>query len=698
MLPEASSSTCLPLTNTAGSPSVHGHDLSPYTTLPSVYNNPYAALSAPEEYPFPILAPLPGTSSPTQNDTYAGLIPVTSPHLPPSSFPGPSHLTPFTSTFSTTEASAAPSTPPQRIPRPPNAFMLFRSDFLRQGIIPPHIEKRQQNLSAIAGECWRMMPKGEKEEWKGRAAEEQTKHQLKYPGYKFCPAPRGMGRGRANAPSAGEATGSGGKALQGESRLRGIREKYTGYTGSAPPPDRRRNKVGGVKRNRQEQEDAAYVSRQQQHLAQAQAAAPPPMHSLPPPQQVPLYPSPHPRQQAQLVAPSPGAPQLPHSQSQSNSPSHSQRGSPQYPNPPPQFNFIPPPGMTHGMSFTRPPPSIAGNVSNPYPRQPRRPSTSQGFIRTVNEFNNDIPRHLQQPPWLHPVPRPPAPQEQFATANPSSGVDNGNFPIATVPRRPSSTGQTLGYLQAHAMAMNMGMSMPTPPGMHMGGAVPFDGFSADFMSFFGPGRMDAHQNVGTYPPPPPFVHHADGTTTPGARALFGDYTFAGAGGSSGNGGAGAGSAVGSPSGSTGPGVIDSWAAPISPLEQTHTSASHDQPQPHQVQPQLIPGTTTPPHPQSPQQYVPLSMPQPQPHQTMPGAYPNMGMGILGLDMDLDLDEMDLGQWGGAISMPGNAGATHRNHEEREFRMPLIDGAGTVPTIPVYVPSPDEGVRREQEER
>lgn len=118
VLPEASSSTCLPLTNTAGSPSVHGHDLSPYTTLPSVYNNPYAALSAPEEYPFPILAPLPGTSSPTQNDTYAGLIPVTSPHLPPSSFPGPSHLTPFTSTFSTTEASAAPSTPPQRIPRP----------------------------------------------------------------------------------------------------------------------------------------------------------------------------------------------------------------------------------------------------------------------------------------------------------------------------------------------------------------------------------------------------------------------------------------------------------------------------------------------------------------------------------------------------------------------------------------------------
>ncbi|KIJ20197.1 hypothetical protein PAXINDRAFT_30374, partial [Paxillus involutus ATCC 200175] len=70
-------------------------------------------------------------------------------------------------------------------PRPPNAFMLYRSDFLKRRTIPPEVEKRQQNLSCIAGQCWNMLPDDEKAVWHDKAAAVQAAHYAKYPFYKF---------------------------------------------------------------------------------------------------------------------------------------------------------------------------------------------------------------------------------------------------------------------------------------------------------------------------------------------------------------------------------------------------------------------------------------------------------------------------------------------------------------------------------
>lgn len=39
------------------------------------------------------------------------------------------------------------------IPRPPNAFMLFRADFVRQKHVPGSIETNHGSLSKIIGEC-----------------------------------------------------------------------------------------------------------------------------------------------------------------------------------------------------------------------------------------------------------------------------------------------------------------------------------------------------------------------------------------------------------------------------------------------------------------------------------------------------------------------------------------------------------------
>ena len=130
-----------------------------------------------------------------------------------------------------------PFTPQMRthIPRPPNAFMLFRSDFLRRGIIPPHVECRQQNLSRIAGQCWNLLSPEEKGRWQDEAAKVLAEHQKRNPDYKFSPAPRGTrrpkGRGRPNSDA---------DVGDGEDRIRTIREQYTQLAGPAAAPPRRR--------------------------------------------------------------------------------------------------------------------------------------------------------------------------------------------------------------------------------------------------------------------------------------------------------------------------------------------------------------------------------------------------------------------------------------------------------------------------
>ncbi|KAG2135891.1 uncharacterized protein EDB93DRAFT_1254141 [Suillus bovinus] len=82
--------------------------------------------------------------------------------------------------------SGVHSSSKEHIPRPPNAFMLYRSHMLKtRGNADP--EKRQQNLSRIAGQLWRAMSKEDRAVWHTKAAEVQAAHYAKYPGYKFKP-------------------------------------------------------------------------------------------------------------------------------------------------------------------------------------------------------------------------------------------------------------------------------------------------------------------------------------------------------------------------------------------------------------------------------------------------------------------------------------------------------------------------------
>ncbi|GBE88774.1 hypothetical protein SCP_1401790 [Sparassis crispa] len=73
------------------------------------------------------------------------------------------------------------------IPRPANAFMLFRADFVRQKHVPGSIETSHNSLSKIIGNCWHALPLEDKKIWQTLAKKEKAEHRLRYPDYRFRP-------------------------------------------------------------------------------------------------------------------------------------------------------------------------------------------------------------------------------------------------------------------------------------------------------------------------------------------------------------------------------------------------------------------------------------------------------------------------------------------------------------------------------
>ncbi|KAI0765908.1 hypothetical protein BD413DRAFT_481628 [Trametes elegans] len=73
------------------------------------------------------------------------------------------------------------------IPRPPNAFMLFRANFVRQKHVPGSIETAHGSLSRIIGNCWKALPLDEKKYWEVEAKKAKAAHKERYPHYRFRP-------------------------------------------------------------------------------------------------------------------------------------------------------------------------------------------------------------------------------------------------------------------------------------------------------------------------------------------------------------------------------------------------------------------------------------------------------------------------------------------------------------------------------
>ncbi|KAH8110111.1 hypothetical protein DFH11DRAFT_1806405 [Phellopilus nigrolimitatus] len=122
-------------------------------------------------------------SSPSPADPAASPADASSPSAPP-------------------DACASPT--PAHIPRPPNAFILFRSSFIRSQHVSAATEGNHGTLSKIVGMLWHALSYEERQVWQAKARRALAEHRRMYPGYSFRPAKGAAPRESAPLPSAAE--------------------------------------------------------------------------------------------------------------------------------------------------------------------------------------------------------------------------------------------------------------------------------------------------------------------------------------------------------------------------------------------------------------------------------------------------------------------------------------------------------------
>ncbi|KIL66052.1 hypothetical protein M378DRAFT_177991 [Amanita muscaria Koide BX008] len=77
--------------------------------------------------------------------------------------------------------------PEDHIPRPPNAFILFRSSFIRSHHVSAGVETDHSTLSKIIGLTWQNLPEKERQVWHEKARIAKEEHRQRFPGYTFRP-------------------------------------------------------------------------------------------------------------------------------------------------------------------------------------------------------------------------------------------------------------------------------------------------------------------------------------------------------------------------------------------------------------------------------------------------------------------------------------------------------------------------------
>ncbi|CAK5278310.1 unnamed protein product [Mycena citricolor] len=130
-----------------------------------------------------------------------------------------------------------------RIPRPPNAFILFRASFIRgisvsDGASPAAMPSSSHSdtslstapsaalptdLSAIAGAAWAALGADQKSQWYDKAKEERERHRERFPGYTYTPRNRTREKGRRtssmSAASSSSSDGASGSSTK-EKRIK----------------------------------------------------------------------------------------------------------------------------------------------------------------------------------------------------------------------------------------------------------------------------------------------------------------------------------------------------------------------------------------------------------------------------------------------------------------------------------------------
>lgn len=77
--------------------------------------------------------------------------------------------------------------PDNHIPRPPNAFILFRSSFIKSQHVSTEVETNHSTLSKIIGLTWQNLPNEERQVWHAKAKTALDDHKRRFPSYAFRP-------------------------------------------------------------------------------------------------------------------------------------------------------------------------------------------------------------------------------------------------------------------------------------------------------------------------------------------------------------------------------------------------------------------------------------------------------------------------------------------------------------------------------
>ncbi|EJF58205.1 high mobility group box domain-containing protein, partial [Dichomitus squalens] len=78
----------------------------------------------------------------------------------------------------------------EKIPRPPNAWILYRTDLLNQwkaNRSPHEPPSRQSDISRLVSARWKAEDSAIKLEYEKRAAIAKAEHKKRYPDYKYTP-------------------------------------------------------------------------------------------------------------------------------------------------------------------------------------------------------------------------------------------------------------------------------------------------------------------------------------------------------------------------------------------------------------------------------------------------------------------------------------------------------------------------------
>ncbi|KAK0216830.1 hypothetical protein IW262DRAFT_149463 [Armillaria fumosa] len=122
--------------------------------------------------------------------------------------PSSDAATPVSSYPSSPASSLSTLSDEPHIPRPSNAYIIFRSEFV--ALHKETLSKTQQTASKMAGAAWRQLPKERQDHYRQLADKRKREHALAYPGYKFNPrrSRRGKKAGGRKKTSAPVAPGS----------------------------------------------------------------------------------------------------------------------------------------------------------------------------------------------------------------------------------------------------------------------------------------------------------------------------------------------------------------------------------------------------------------------------------------------------------------------------------------------------------